>query len=139
MQTKQVRAFKRRLEHYVDDLQRVSDLDEKIELCFHKLGGVKGIDPSKEPIHAQMDKDIEYKIRDDIEKYEALKRVYESNVIYVNSVLDLIEEETREAIKKVYIYGERQEKVASKMYLSRSTLRDRMDSRIKLALEKKED
>lgn len=138
MQTKQVIAFKNRLRNYTFDLSRIVKLDEDIELCYHKLGGVKGIDPSKEPTHCQMDKDIEYKIRDDIEKYEALRKTYESNILYVDSVLELIEEETRQAIKDVYIYGKNMFKVASKLYISKSTLRDRMDYRIKLAIEKKE-
>lgn len=138
MQTKEVRAFKNLLRNYKFYQERINKLEEDIDLCYHKLGGVRAVDPSREPIHSPMDKDIEYKIRDDIEKYEALMKHYKSNIDYVDSVLELIEEETREAIKKVYVESKTLESVSRKIYISASTLRDRIDVRLKLAIRKKE-
>lgn len=134
MQTDDVRAFKNELRNYNYYLSRIVTLANSIEFVFERLGGVRGIDPSKEPIHAMPDPDLEWKLRDQIEIYEAEKRRYEAKAGEIDQILNKMETSVREAVIEVYANGKTVMKVADKMYLSPSGLKRRIDKAIKKAL-----
>ena len=138
MQDEEVRAFKNELRNYTYYLSRIVTLENSIEFLYDRLGGVRGIDPSKEPLHAMPNKEMEWKIRDDISKLQAKKERYENNLAEIDQILNLIEEFTRTALKLVYIEGKRTDIVAGQMLISPSGLKNRMNRAIKKAI-KKED
>lgn len=138
MQDEEVRAFKNELRNYTYYLSRIVTLENSIEFLYDRLGGVRGIDPSKEPLHAMPNKEMEWKLRDDISKLEAKKERYEKNLAEIDQILNQIEEFTRDALKLVYIEGKRTDVVADAMLISPSGLKNRMNRAIKKAI-KKED
>lgn len=138
MQDEEVRAFKNELRNYTYYLSRIVTLENSIEFLYDRLGGVRGIDPSKEPLHAMPNKEMEWKLRDDISKLEAKKERYEKNLAEIDQILNQIEEFTRDALKLVYIEGKRTDAVANSMLISPSGLKNRMNRAIIKAI-KKED
>lgn len=135
MQSKDVKAFKRELENYNFYVERVKALDNLIEFCYHLLGGVKGCDPSKEPIHGGVpNKDREYKIRDEITHHEKNKALTLAKIDYIDEILSRMGEEPRNQIKSVYIDGNTMNNVSRKYYISKTTLQYRIDREIKRAL-----
>ena len=138
MQSEQVRAFKNDFRSYSYWLSRVITLENSIEYCYDRLGGVKGIDPSKEPTHAQPNKELEWKLRDDISRYEAELAKMERRIKETDEILDRIENDLREAIKSVYIQRQQIRKIADKYFLSYNGLSYRMDRAIERALDEKD-
>ena len=134
MQREEVKAFKNELRNYTYYCSRIVSLENSIEYIYDRLGGVRGIDPSKEPTHVMPNKDLEYKLRDDIEKLEAKKKRVESQKQFVDEVLAKIENEFVEAIKKVYIEGLRMDKVCIEYNFSASGMGYRIDKAIERAL-----
>jgi len=134
MQKEQVKAFKNELRNYTYYCSRVVSLQNSIEYTYEKLGGVRGIDPSKEPTHAMPNKNLEYKLRDDIERYEAKLKRYKEKVEDINETLGRMEEAVREALIMVYVKGEHFTKVAKIYYLSPTGLQKRMNRAIEDAI-----
>lgn len=134
MQSDDVKAFKNELRNYNYNLNRVVTLKNSIEYCYDRLGGVRGIDTSKEPTHSLPNKDLEYKLRDDIERYRRLQSVYETKVEYVDEILSRIETSIRKAIISVHVEHKKTEKVARECNLSTNGLQYRMDKAIERAL-----
>ena len=135
MQSKEVRAFKNELRNYNYYLYRLTTLDNSIEFCFERLGGVKGIDPSKEPTHAQPNKELEWKLRNDIEVLEAKKKRIQGKLNEIDEILALIEIPLREALIDVYAKGEKCIKIADRLALSSTGLQKRMNKAIQEALD----
>ena len=134
MQREEVKAFKNELRNYTYYCSRIATLNNSIEFIYDRLGGVRGIDPSKEPTHVMPNKDLEYKLRDDIEKLEAKKKRVERQKQFVDEVLAQIENEFVDAIKKVYIEGMRMDKVCIEYNFSASGMGYRIDKAIERAL-----
>lgn len=134
MQTEEVKAFKNELRNYNYYLHKAITLSEEIEECYDRLGGVRGIDPSKEPLHIAPNTEMEWRLRDQIETYEAEKARYTAKANEIIRILDRIERPLRMAIKAVYADGQTVLKVSDWMYLSPSGLKRRMDNAIKKAL-----
>ena len=103
MQKEQVKAFKNELRNYTFYCSRIVSLGNSIEFCYDRLGGVRGIDPSKEPVHAMPNKEMEYKLRDEIERYEATLKRYKEKVDSIDEILERIELPIREAVITVYV------------------------------------
>lgn len=80
-------------------------------------------------------KDLEYRIRDEIERHERNKAFAEANVEYVDRVLGRIETPLREAIISVYVKGNTTRSVADKLYLSHTALQKRINRAIEEALD----
>lgn len=135
MQPEEVRAFKNELRNYNYYLYKIITLGKSIEFLYDRLGGVHGVDPSKEPIHAMPNKDLEWKIRDDITRLEAKKSTTENKLREIDDVLHKIEEPIRTAIISVYISGKQISNVAGELYLSSSGLAKRINKAIKKALD----
>lgn len=134
-QSRQVSAFKNELRSYSFYLQRIEALQTLIDLCYHNLSGVHAIDPSKIPMGGLPNKDLEYRIRDEIERHERNKAFAEANVEYVDRVLGRIETPLREAIISVYVKGNTTRSVADKLYLSHTALQKRINRAIEEALD----
>lgn len=134
MQSDNIKAFKNELRRYTYLCSRLASLENSIEYCYDRLGGVRGVDPSKEPIHALPNKELEYKLRDDIERYEAKLKAVVAEKVEVDEILNRIEEPIRGAIMEVYIQGHRVDDVARKMFLSHNGLHKKMNKAIKEVL-----
>lgn len=134
MQGEEIKAFKNQLRRYNYLCSRMSSLKNSIEYLYDRLGGVRGIDPSKEPVHVQPNKDLEYKIRDDIEKLEAKLRLVVAEKVEIDEILAKIDPPLRDAIMEVYVYRHRIDVVAIKHSLSHTGLHKRMNKAIKGAL-----
>ena len=134
-QLESVRAFKNELRNYNYYLHRIVTLNNSIEYCYERLGGVRGIDPSREPTHSQPNKELEYKLRDDIEVYRAKLKRIEEKIEDIDEILNKIDIDSRKAIKSVYIEGKQMRRVAMEMYISHGGLQKRIDKAIKGALD----
>ena len=138
MQDRGVQAFKNELRNYKHYLSRIIYFEDKIESLYDRLGGVRGVDPSKEPLHVVPNKEMEWYLRDEISRCEAKKSHYEEYIKEIDRILNQIEEFTRDALKLVYIEGKHTDVVADSMLISPSGLKNRMNRAIKKAI-KKED
>ena len=134
MQTEEVRAFKNELRNYNFYLSSITSLDNSIEFCYYRLGGVRGIDPSKEPLHSPPDKDLEYQLRDKIEVLEAKKALLTNKITYIEEILGRMETSLREAVIKVYAQGKPISVVCNDLYVSPSGLAKKINKEIKKAL-----
>ena len=134
MQKIEVKAFKNELRNYTYLCYVISTLENSIEYCYDRLGGVRGIDPSKEPTHSQPNKELEYKLRSDIEHYESILKQKINQKVEIDRILDKIETPLRMAIINVYIKGNRVEDIARDMYLSHNGLYKQMNKAIMEAL-----
>lgn len=130
-----VKAFKNEMRNYVFYTSQVVSLENSIEFLYDRLGGVRGIDPSKEPMHSPPNKDLEYKLRDDITLLDSKKSLLEKKIAEIDMTLELIDIPIRTAIKMVYIYGKQVKYVADQFFLSPSGLAKRMDRAIEKALQ----
>lgn len=137
MQKEEVRAFKNELRNYTFLLHEIVTLENSIESIFDRLGGVRGIDPSKEPLHSLPDKDLEYKLRDDIEKLEAKLRLRRGEKEHIDLILSRIESPLREAIFDIYVMGKRFDNVAYDVAYSHNGLYKRINKVIEGALHGK--
>lgn len=135
MHRDKIRAFKNELRNYNYYLSQLVSLTNSIEYCFDRLGGVRGIDPSKEPIHSPPNKELEYKIRSDIERYEQLKTLTQAKIDYVDEILARMEIDVRMAIKSVYVEGNHIVKTSEKLFISPTGLHKRMNKAIEKALD----
>ena len=134
MQPMEVKAFKNELRNYTFYLHEISSIENSIEFIYDKLGGVRGVDPSKEPIHALPNKELEWKLREDITKLEAKKILLERKKDYIDSILILMENDLREAVFAVYCEGKTMQSVSLKYNLSTSGLNKRITVALKKAL-----
>jgi len=136
MQSQSVRAFKNELRNYNYYLSRLVSLDNSIEWVYDRLGGVRGVDPSKEPTHNGVpNKDLEYKLRDDIERYEQEKTLVRAKVDYIDKILSRMKTELKCAVMSVYVEGKSFVLVSRKMYLSPNGLQKRINKAIEKALD----
>ncbi len=135
MQKESVRAFKNELRNYAYYLSVIESLERSIEFCYERLGGLRGIDPSKEPLHIHANNEYEWKLRDDIEQFEAKIKRLRDKVNEVDIILNRMETDVREAVIDVYVKGKQARTVASRMYISHSGLLKRINKAIENALE----
>lgn len=133
-QSESVRAFKNELRNYRYYIGRAAELEDAIESLYDRLGGIRGIDPSKEPTHVLPNKEMEWKIRDDIMRLDLKLTNLRNKIAEIDEILDRIEEPIRTALKLVYIESNKVIMVAGMMYLSPSGLVKRMNREIKKAL-----
>ena len=135
MQKDNVRAFKNELRNYRYYVDEVNRIGESIEEIYDRLGGVRGIDPSKEPLHTMPDKDMEYMLRDKITSLEAKKHRLEGEIKRIDRILEKMETSLRNAVEVVFIDGNTIWSVSYKMNLSPTGLKKRMNRAIEKALE----
>lgn len=131
----EVKAFKNELRNYRYYQERVRSLTDSIEECYYQLSGLKGVDPSRIPMHTAPNLEFQYKIRDSISRYEAERSRLASEIEYVDEILSRIETSLKQAVINVYINGESIEAIANQMFLSHNGLYKRMNQAIKEALK----
>lgn len=134
-QSESVRAFKNELRNYHYYIGRAAELEDAIESLYDRLGGVRGVDPSKEPAHVLPNKEMEWKIREDITRLDLKLTNLRNKIAEIDEILGRIEEPIRTALKLVYIESNKVIMVAGMMYLSPSGLVKRMNREIKKALD----
>ena len=134
MQKREVEAFKYELRNYVWYKKGVIVLNDCIELEYDRLGGVRGVDPSREPVHALPDKDLEYKIRDKISKLEAEKDRLEKDLNHMDEILNRMGNDDRWGVFKVYAERKRLEDICKVFHYSPSGYSSRLDRAIEEAL-----
>lgn len=130
-----VRAFKNELRNYDYYLSRIKELNDQIEYCYHLLGGIKGLDPTKEPIHCPPNKDYEYKVRDDVERYTQLLNDVKAKLKSIDKILSLIETPLKEAIFDVYVNEKQMSSICKRLGLSSAGLDKRINKAIETALQ----
>ena len=135
MQKESVKAFKNELRNYNYYLSRVVTLQNSIEWCFEQLGGVRGVDPSREPLHIQPNKEREWYLRDRIEALEAQKLIAERKVKEIDEILAKMETSLKTAIIAVYVNGYRSDRVAKDMFVSANGLLYRINKEIERVLD----
>lgn len=129
-------AFKNEMRNYLFYKSKIAKLEELVERCYDMLGGVRAIDTSKEPIHSPPNKDVEYRIRDEIEKHLKNISITELRLKEVDDTLQKIKnEEMRGAIVDVYINGCSITKVSEQMFLSPSGLAKSMNKELKRVIK----
>lgn len=134
MQDNKVKSFKYDLANYNNYQDNIKELTDKIEDCYYQLSGVHSPDATKIPTKTPKNIDNEYKLRDNIEQYESLKKAYQTIITYCDIILDRMDEETKQATIDIYVNGMRTEDVAQRMFTSRSALNSRITREIKKSL-----
>lgn len=132
----ELKAFKNELKNYNFYKQRIKALDELIQTCYDMLSGVKAIQYDKEPSHALPNKDVEYKIRDEITHHDKNKARTQAKLDDIDKILNRVETSLREAIIESYCNGTPLEKVAEKRFISKVGLFYQINEALKEALAK---
>lgn len=130
----ELKAFKNELKNYNFYKDRIKALDELIQTCYDMLSGVKAIRYDKEPSHALPNKDVEYRIRAEIDKHEQNKARTQAKLDDLDKILNKIELPIREAIIESYCNDIPLEKVAEKRYITKVGLFYQINKAIKEAL-----
>ena len=133
-QKESVLAFKNELRNYTYYHKEVARLSNRVEELYERLGGVRGIDPSKEPLHVLPDKDLEYAIRDDISRLDAKISQFTHRIKEIDEILVRIENPVRDALISVYAKGKTVDSVAMRMEISPSGVVKRFNRAIEKAL-----
>lgn len=128
-------AFKNELKNYNFYKARVKAQQELIDINYHALSGVKAIRYDKEPTHTPPNKDMEYKLRKEIEVHTKMRDSAQAKVDEIEKVLNLIETQLREAIVEAICNKKGLERVAKSRNLSKEGLFYQINKGIKDALE----
>lgn len=129
-----VRAFKNELRNYEIYRKEVEKFENEIEELYDRLGGVRGIDPSKEPLHAMPNKDLEYQLRDRISNLEAKINVRKAKLNQTDEILSRMETTLKQALFEVYAKGKTVDALAIRLEVSPSGLVKRFNKAIERAL-----
>lgn len=76
------------------------------------------------------DKDLEYRIRNEIDRHERNKSLTEAKVRYCDEILNKMETSLKEAVMHIYVDGNTMESIARKMYLSTNALQHRINKEL---------
>lgn len=128
-------AFKNELKNYNFYKKRVKAQQELIDLNYDMLSGVKAIRYDKEPTHTPPNKDVEYKLRAEIDAHTLLRDTTQAKIDEIDKVLNLIESSCREAIIEAICNKKGLEKVAKSRNISKEGLFYQINKGIKEALE----
>ena len=139
-QSKRVKAFKNRLMNYEFNLSRVEALQTLIDICYsHLPGAMHGLDPSRIPVSSVPNKELEYRIRNEIDHHEANLRHTEDEIREVDEILNRMETTLKHAVIYVYAKGKTMESIAATMHLSTNALQYRINKELERVLDEKEE
>lgn len=126
-------AFKNELRNYRFYQERIESLDELINICYYNLTGVKGVRADKVPssTNPELAEETRYRIYDEIEHHKQNKAITEAKLKSLDEILDKLEKPIKEALIKIYADGESYDKVSQEMYLSKSALFEKLDTKLK--------
>ena len=133
MKKEDVAAFKRELENYSYYKSNLKLTLDMIEYKEYLLSNVKGIDPSKEPGLSNItwvESDAFDKIANDLERLNRHRELRIKQIEYIESILDRLAEETRNACIEIYVNGETYARVSNQYYLSKRGLFYRIEKEL---------
>ena len=133
-QLPEVKQFKRDLESYNFWKERVRKLDNLIQYCYDMLGGVHSPNLTDPPAFSPPDKEMEYKIRAEIEKHEEKKRKTQERIDETDAVLSRIPGEEREIVIEKFLHGALYSDLAVKYNYSHNTIKKKVNKAIEEAL-----
>ena len=123
-------AFKKELENYSYYQTNLEGTKRLIEYNEYLLSNVHGLDPSKESGNGSsiwVETDAFKRITDELERLYKRKELREAQIEYIESILNKLSQETREACLKIYVEGESYAKVSSERFLSKKGLFSRVE------------
>lgn len=129
-----VRAFKNELRNYEIYRKEAIKFAEEIEELYDRLGGVRGVDPSKEPLHVMPNKELEYQLRDRISILEAKISQRNEKLNQIDLILAKINTPLKTALFEVYAKGKTVDSLAMRLEVSPSGLVKRFNRAIEQAL-----
>lgn len=130
-----IEMFKGKLRGYIFFKKQIEKYKEEIEYCYDKLGASpKSPNLQSEPIHSVKDIDKEHETRDKITALELKLSHAESEIQFIDEILDKIENPLRGAIINVYCYRKTIYSQARKLYMAKTTLQDKIDKEIDRAI-----
>ena len=127
-------AFKKELENYSYYQMNLKGTLELIKYNEYLLSNVRGIDPSKEPGSSSIewvDSDAFRRIADELDTLYKRRDLRILQIKYIESVLEKLSEETRQACLDIYVNGETYAKISADKYLSKHALFYRIEKELK--------
>lgn len=128
-----VKALKNELRNYNYNRKKYYKISELIDDMWYEIAGVKAIDPSKVTLenHNQaLSEERRLDLLEKIEKYEIERRRIEIQLNYVEHIIEQIEDDMKEPIKDIYIYGHTFQYASMKYDLYCSYLQYRIDKNL---------
>lgn len=135
MQPAGVKAFKNELGNYRYYQSEIKSYEAEIEECYYLLGGVRGVDPFKEPIHSPPNKDLEWRTRERITAYEKKISLVRAKKEGIEQILNQIEMPLRKAVIDIYADKKTFRSIAPRHYLSETGLKKRINKAIANAIK----
>ena len=130
-----IEMFKGRMKGYRYFQRQILKLDDEIQECYNQLGASpKSPNLQSEPIHSPKNIDREYQIRDRIEILEGKKARAKAEIDFCDQILEEMETPLKEAVIAIYSDKKTMLSEADKLYMAKSTLRDKINKEIAKAL-----
>lgn len=133
---RKIEAFKRELGNYyfyVDDIKKTNGTIDEV---FYRVGGARGIDPGK--VHSSAPVSLAEKldsVQPELTLLEARLKMEEASVKYVNLMLSMMpDDRIKEAMARVYMYGEHLEDICDDYGYSPQGLHHRINREIRKLL-----
>lgn len=127
--------FKGRMKGYRYFQRQILRLEDEIQECYNQLGASpKSPNLQSEPIHSPKNIDREYQIRDRIEILEGKKARAKAEIDFCDQILEEMETPLKEAVIAIYSDKKTMLSEADKLYMAKSTLRDKINKEIAKAL-----
>ena len=79
-------------------------------------------------------KELEYRIRNEIDHHERNKSLTEAKVHYIDEILNQMETSLKQAVISIYVDGNTMESIAAKMFLSTNALQNRINKELERVL-----
>lgn len=115
-------------------------MESLIDICYsHLPGSMHGLDPSRIPMSSVPNKDLEYRIRNEIDHHEQNKRRTEEEIRYCDEILNRMEISLKQAVTHIYIKGQRMDSIAAQMFLSTNALQNRINRELERVLDEEEE
>lgn len=130
-----IEMFKGRMKGYRYFQRQILRLEDEIQECYNQLGASpKSPNLQSEPIHSPKNIDREYQIRDRIEILEGKKARAKAEIDFCDQILEEMETPLKEAVIAIYSDKKTMLSEADKLYMAKSTLRDKINKEIAKAL-----
>lgn len=134
---KDVDAFKKELENYSYYKINLEGTNRMIEYNEYLLSNVRGIDPSKEPVGSSsiwVESEAFERIAAELDKLYNRRKLRMMQIDYIESVLDKLSEETRQACIDIYVKGQTYVQISDNIHLSKTGLFRRIQSELNKAI-----
>lgn len=132
-----VEVFKNELKNYNFYKEKIKSITNELDAKWYELSGVKGIRYDKEPCHSfnpSLSEEMKLSLMEQISIIENDLLRIKANVLFIDSMLNKINEETRKWIKMIYFDGMTYDKVSKIANFSKNGLAYRINTAIEKAL-----